>query len=137
LEIISRRKDARDLTILQGNIAMIRIALDDIAGAREAGRAAMGNAIATGDEKYVADVMLHLACVAARSDRMIEAARLYGYSRHQYESAGLPNKINVFQPSMWLAVWLGERFDSNEIERLATEGAAWPEARAVEEALKV
>jgi hypothetical protein len=97
----------------------------------------MSNAIATGDEKYIADIALHLACVAARSDRMIEAARLYGYCRHKYESAGLPNKINVFQPGMWLAEWFGERFDAAAIARLAAEGAAWPETRAIEEALKV
>jgi predicted ATPase/class 3 adenylate cyclase len=137
LEIISRRKDARDLTILQGNISMIHIALDDIAGARAAGRTAMSNAIATGDEKYIADIALHLGCVAARSDRMIEAARLFGYCRHLYESAGLPHKIKVFQPGMWLAKWLDERFDAAEIARMTAEGAAWPETRAIEEALQV
>jgi tetratricopeptide (TPR) repeat protein len=137
LEIMSRRKDARDLTIVQGNIALNHIALDDISGAREAARAALSHAIATRDEVYVADIALYLACVAARSDRMAEAARLFGFCRRQYESAGLQKRISVFTPAIWLTTWLGERFDEPEIERLASEGAAWPEKRAIEEAYRI
>jgi predicted ATPase/class 3 adenylate cyclase len=137
LEIISRRKDDRDLTILQGNIALNLIALDDIAGAREAARTALSHAIATRDEISVADTVLYLACVAARTDRMADAARLLGYSCHRYASAGLPQKVELFQPALWLAKWLGERFEASEIARLTSEGAAWPEKRVIEEALKV
>jgi tetratricopeptide (TPR) repeat protein len=137
LDILSRRKNAVDLTILRGNISMNLIALDDISGAREAARAAMEHAIATRDEKYVADIALYLACVAARSDRMAEAARLFGYARHQYESAGLPHKIEVFQPGMWLTKWLGDGLEAPELARLTSEGAAWPERRAIEEAYSI
>jgi tetratricopeptide (TPR) repeat protein len=137
LEILSRRKNAVDLAILRGNIAMNLIALDDISGARETARAAMNNAIATHDEKYVADIALYLACVAARTDRMAEAARLYGYSRQQYESAGLPHKIRVFQPGMWLTKWLADGLEAPDLVRLTSEGAGWPEKHAIEEALKL
>jgi predicted ATPase/class 3 adenylate cyclase len=137
LEILSRRKNALDLTIVQGNMAMTLIAMDDIAGAREAARAAMGHAIATRDETHTADITIYLACVAARTDRMVEAARLFGFCRHQYGSVGLIRKMDAFTPAIWLAKWLGDRLDATEIERLATEGAAWPEKRAIEEALKI
>jgi predicted ATPase/class 3 adenylate cyclase len=137
LEIISPRKDVRDLLIVQGNIALNLIALDDIAGAREAARTAMNYAIAIRDENYVADITLYLACVAFRTDRVAEAARLFGYSRHQYESAGLHHRIGAFQPAQWLTKWLGDRFEAPEIERLTSEGAAWPEKRVIEEAFKV
>ncbi|HLJ83591.1 MAG TPA: adenylate/guanylate cyclase domain-containing protein [Candidatus Eremiobacteraceae bacterium] len=135
-EILSHRRNAVDLAIVRGNMAMTLIALDDIAGAREAARAAIGHAIATRDEMYIADATIYLACVAARSDRMAEAARLLGFCRRQYESAGLPNRVGLFTPAKWLTKWLMDRFDAAEIERLESEGAAWPENRAVEEAYK-
>ncbi|HEY7993435.1 MAG TPA: tetratricopeptide repeat protein [Candidatus Eremiobacteraceae bacterium] len=137
LEIILRRKDVRDLAIVQGDIAINLIALDDVVGAREAGRAAMGSAISISDPTYVADVVLELACVGARSDRMDAAARLFGYASRQYASAGLPNRMRTFKPAQWLTEWLADRFGAIEFERLTSEGAAWSEKRAIEEAFKV
>jgi len=126
-----------DLTIVHGNIAMTLIALDDISGAREAARAALNHAIALRNEGYVSDVIVHLACVAARSDRMDDAARLFGFCRHHYALAGLPHKIVDFTPAKWLTKWLAERFEADEIERLMSEGAAWPESRAIAVAVEL
>ncbi|HXW76288.1 MAG TPA: adenylate/guanylate cyclase domain-containing protein, partial [Candidatus Eremiobacteraceae bacterium] len=92
LEIIARRKNIRDIAILQVDIAFNLVPLGDIAGAREATRIALTNAFAIQNEAFSALILLLGAYIAARSDRIEDAARLYGYACRRLEVVGLPTK---------------------------------------------
>ena len=65
------------------------------------------------------------------------AARLIGYVDAQYEKLRSSREPTEKWGYQKLMVALRERLNDAEIERLAAEGAAWSEERAVEEALKV
>jgi len=136
LEILSRKKNAEDLVILYGNILINRLALGDVPGARDAGLAGMRCAREMGDERYIAELVLDLGSVAARSGRTSDAGRLFGYARNRLESLGLGRIADVRESAERIKESLEARLDPAEIERLASEGAAWSEKQAIEEATK-
>ena len=137
LAILSRKKNVEDLVILYGNILLTRVWLGDIAGARDAGRAGLRFARETGDERFVAELLLDLGSVAANSDRMAEAGRLLGYATSRLESLGLGRIVMHRESGGVIRARLEALLETAEIDRLSSEGAAWSEDRAFEEAMKV
>ncbi|HXW77564.1 MAG TPA: tetratricopeptide repeat protein, partial [Candidatus Eremiobacteraceae bacterium] len=137
LEIASRRRDVRDLYCLNDNIALNLIVLGDVPGARDSGRAGLNRAIAIREEHFIADSVATMACVAARSDHIALAARLFGFWRHHCEAAGFHHKLQTHTSGQWLTKWLGESLEGAERERLMAEGAAWSQQRAIDEALAI
>jgi hypothetical protein len=65
------------------------------------------------------------------------AARLIGYGNLQFKELGYEREITEKWGYDKLMTALREQLSETEIEKLAAEGAAWSEDRAVEEALKV
>ena len=137
LAILSRKKNVEDLVILYGNIVITRISLGDIAGARDAGRAGLRLARETGDERYVAELLLDLGSVAASCGQTAEAGRLLGYARSQLESLGLGRIPKHRESGGVIKEKLEALLETAEIDRLTSEGAAWSEDQAVERAMKV
>lgn len=131
LAVFLTRKNVRDLLIVYNNIAINLTWLDDLVGARDAARNAFQYACATQDPLYVAEVMFLLGSVAARDGRLEDAARIYGYGRHQFESRGLSNKVQIHQAVTTLYDTLTASLGPEELDRLIAEGAAWQAAHAV------
>lgn len=136
LAILSRKKNVEDLVILYGNILINRLALGDIPGARDAGLAGMRLARETGDERYIAELVLDLGSVAAHSERISEAGRLFGFARNRLESLGLGRISSTRESALRIKEALDVSLEPAEIDRLASEGAAWSEKQAIEEATK-
>ncbi len=134
LAILSRKKNVEDLVILYGNILLNRLRMGDIQGARDAGLAGMRCAREMGDERYVAELALDLGSVAVRIGRTSEAGRLFGYARSRLESLGLGRIATTRESGERIKESLEARLEPAEIERLASEGAAWSERQAIEEA---
>ncbi len=137
LAILSRKKNVEDLVILYGNILLTGIWRGDIASAREAGRAGLRLARETGDERYIAELLLDLGSVAASSGQMAEAGRLLGYARNQLESLGLGRIVAYRESGSVIKKRLEAVLGTAEIDRITSEGAAWSEDQAVEAAMKV
>jgi len=136
LAILSRKKNIEDLVILYGNILLNRVAVGDIQGARDAGLAGMRCAREMGDERYIAELVLDLGSVAARSGRTNDAGRLFGYARSRLESLGLGRIAVTRSSAERIKESLDAKLEPAEIERLASEGAGWSEKQAIEEATK-
>ena len=136
LAILSRKKNAEDLVILYGNILITRIWLGNVVGARDAGRAGLRLARETGDERYVAELLLDLGSVAASSGKTAEAGRLLGYATSRLESLGLGRIVEHRESGRVIEEKLESLLEPAEIDRITSEGAAWSEDRAVEEAMK-
>jgi len=137
LEISMRSKDSLGKAVGHNNAAAYRIALGDMDGAREAAREGLRWARRMQESLLIAWSVQHLALIGALHDDARDAARLIGYVDAQYEvlrSSREPTEKWGYQKLM---VTLRERLGDAEIERLAAEGAAWSEDRAIEEALSV
>jgi predicted ATPase/DNA-binding CsgD family transcriptional regulator len=137
LETHSRGKNAADTAIDYLNIAAYSIPLGNVDRARKAalkglrwarqGQYALGIAIA----------LQHFASLGAVRGQEHSAARLIGYVNGQYAELGSEREYTEKWSYDKLMAALRERLSGAEIEKLATEGAAWSEDQAVEEALKV
>ncbi len=118
------------------NSAAYQIALENLAGARIAGRQALR--LARGAIARQTTVAIqHLATIAARSGDPRRGGRLRGYADAWYRGQGNergPTEARTYEKLM---AALREHLSDAEIEKLAAEGAAWSEDRAVEEALAV
>ena len=130
-------KNHRDLTIVYDNLAINFIMLDDTPGARQSARNAVHHARAMRDPLYVAEAVIHLACVGARERKMDDAARVFGYVCRQYEAHGLANRAADHKSGELVMEWLGAHFNATELERLKAEGAAWTEDKAVDVAMEM
>src|SRR5207302_1730931 len=137
LEISTRSKDSTSKAVGLNNAAAYRIALGDLDGAREAAREGLRWARRIQEPLLIAWSVQHLALVGALHEDARGAARLIGYVDAQYEKLRSSREPTEKWGYQKLMVALRERLNDAEIERLAAEGAAWSEERAVEEALKV
>ncbi len=119
------------------NSAAYRIALGDVAGARESGRAGLRLARQARSELFLATALQHLALVAALAGDTRRGARLLGYVDAKYSELGMKREITEQWGHDKLLAMLHETISEDEIKTLATEGAAWLEDHAIEEALEV
>ena len=119
------------------NIAAYRIALGDVDGAREAAREGLRWARQAQNALLIAIALQHLALLLALRGEVNDAARLIGYVNVQYKELGSEREATEKWGYEKLMAALHEHLSEAEIEKLAAEGAAWSEDRAVEEALKV
>jgi predicted ATPase/class 3 adenylate cyclase len=137
LEIDSRGKNQARLALGYDNMAAYRIALGDVDGAREAAREALRLARRAQNALGTAVALQHLALLGALRAEVRRAAQLIGYVDAQYQKLGYERESTEKWSYEKLMAALREQLSDAEIEKLATEGAAWSEDRAVEEALKV
>jgi len=137
LEIRLRGKSALNLALSYLNIAAYRIALGDVDEAREAAREALRWARQAQYALYIAIAFQHFALLLALRGEVNDAARLIGYVNLQYEELEAEREATEKWGYEKLMAALREQLSEAEIEKLAPEGAAWSEDRAVEEALKV
>ena len=118
------------------NTAAYRIALGDLAGARESAREGLRLSLRGQDELSLAIALQHLALIAVLAGDIQRGIRLLGYVNRQYDQLGLKREPTEQWGYDKLLIALRETLDDNELKRLAAESAAWSEDQAVEEALK-
>ncbi len=134
-EIESRGKNASALTLL--NIVAYRIARGDVDGAPDAAHEGLRRARQAQHAFYVAIALQHIALLSALGGEVNDAARFMGYVNLQYKELGAKREATEKWGYEKLMAALREQLCEADIEKLASEGAAWSEDRALEEALKV
>ena len=137
LEIGSRGKNAPSLALNYLNIAAYSIALGNVDGAREAAREGLRRARQAQFAIVITIALQYIALLLALLGDVNGAARLIGYVNLQFKELGYEREITEKWGYDKLMTALREQLSETEIEKLAAEGAAWSEDRAVEEALKV
>jgi predicted ATPase/class 3 adenylate cyclase len=137
LAILSGKKNARDLTLVYGNLSITHLRLEDVSAAREAARAEMRYALDLQDDRCVAEAALHIASLAATCGDLCEAARLSGYARHGFESLGLGYYLATLPVAVALEKSLRTRLRPSDLDRCMAEGAAWSQRQAIDAAMKV
>ncbi len=137
LDIQSGGKNATNLTTCYLNVAAYRIALEDLDGAREAAREGLRWAQQAQYGQGVATALQHIALLLALRGEVSNAARLIGHVNEQFEELGNEREATEKWGYEKLMAALREQLNEAEMEKLAVEGAAWSEERAVEEALMV
>ncbi|MGA8532974.1 MAG: tetratricopeptide repeat protein [Candidatus Tumulicola sp.] len=137
LEIQSRGKNATSLAFCYNNIAAYRIALGDVDGAPEAAREGLRWARQAQYAFGIAIALQHVALLLGLRGELNDAARLIGYVNLQYKELASEREATEKWGYEKLTAALHEQLSEAEIEKLAAEGAAWSEDRAVEEVLRV
>jgi predicted ATPase/class 3 adenylate cyclase len=135
VEASSRSKDKVLLATWRCNMAAYRVAVGDLEGAREAAREALRLGREDQSDSGVVAVQ-HLALIGALRGRPETSARLAGFVEARYKAIG-EREITEKWGYEKLMATLREHISETEVEKLATEGAAWSEDQAVEEALKI
>jgi hypothetical protein len=137
LEIHVRGRNAGHIAIDYVNNTAYRIALDDFTGARDTAREALRVARQSGGGQIIAVALLHFATLATLGGDPRRAAQLLGYVDARYAEVGMQREPTERWSYDTLMASLRETLSADEISTFGTEGAAWSEDRAVEEALKV
>ena len=132
-----RGVDAFNNAVYRSNSAAYRIAIGDIDGARTFAREGLSFARQAQSAQLIAYVLQHLAFLMALLGKAHNAASLLGYVDVQLKELGVTREPTEQWGYEKLMGALREHLSEAEIEKLATEGAAWSEDQAVEEALKV
>jgi predicted ATPase len=137
LGIRIRGKEATEIALSHANTAAYRIALGDVVEARDSARDALRVARQGRNEQVIAIALQHLSVLVGLSGDARRGAQLLGYVGAQYIALGLQREPTEQWGYDKLMAALRETLTADEIEALGTEGAAWSEDQAVEEALKV
>ncbi len=137
LEIDVRGKSASYIASDYTNGAAYRLALGDLAGARESAREGLRVARQGRVELFIAIALQHLAVLAGLSGDGPRTAQLLGYVDTRYTELGMKRAFTEQWGYDKLLVALRENLNEDEIAQLSAEGATWSEDRAVEEALQV
>jgi predicted ATPase len=137
LEIRLRGKNAGYIASGHANNAAYRIALDDLAGARDSAREGLRVARRGRSEIDIAVTLQHLALLAALAGDARRGTHLLGYVDAQYSALEQQREDTEQWGYDKLIAALRETLSEDEIAQLSAEGAAWSEDRAVEEALQV
>jgi hypothetical protein len=137
LEISLRGKNATFIASCYTNGAAYRVALGELAGARESARNGLRVACQGRGELLIAAALQHLALLAAIGGDVRCGAPLLGYVDAQYTALGQQREPTEQWGYDKLMSALRETLSEDEIATLGAEGASWSEDQAVEEALKV
>ncbi len=137
LGIHSRGNSYESLAIGYNNMAAYRIALGDVAGVREAAGEGLRLARQAQYALLTAVALQHIALLGALHGEVRSAAQLIGYVDAQNKELGSERESTEKWGYDKLMAALREQLTNAEIEKLAAEGAAWSEDRAVEEAQQV
>jgi tetratricopeptide (TPR) repeat protein len=137
IEIDSRRKNATNLAMEYSNSTAYRIALGDLAGARDSARQGLRWAQRAQSGSKLAWVLQHFALMAGLGGNLETAARLRGYVDKQFSELGLQRESTERWGYEKLTALLNETIGEDEMQQLAVSGAAWSEGHAVEEALAI
>jgi predicted ATPase/class 3 adenylate cyclase len=137
VEIHTRGKNALALARVQTNSAAYLIALGEIDRAREAVREGLRGARRARRAQGIAISIQHLALVGALHGDSHRASQLVGFVNAQYREIGAEREYTETWAFEKLMAALREHLSEAEIDGLTTEGAAWSEDQAVEEALKI
>jgi predicted ATPase len=136
LTITLRGKNANLIATGYINSAAYRIALGDEDGAFQAACDGLRWAQRSNFSSRVAWALQHLALIRVLRRHAFDAARILGYVNALYESLGTKRELTEKWGFEKLMGALRESLTDAEITKLAAEGAAWPEDRAVDEALE-
>ena len=136
-EIHARGKNTQYLTVDYQNSAAYRIALGDEAGALKDAREGLRLARQMKETLYTSIALQHFALLVALREEFRSAARLVGYVNAQFKELGYEREPTEKWGYEKLIVALRERLSDTETSKLESEGAAWSEDQAVEEALKI
>jgi hypothetical protein len=116
---------------------LIALRWGDVDGARESAREGLRWARQAQYAYFIAIALQHIGVLLAPRGDVNDAARLIGYVDRQYKELGNEREATETWGYEKLMAALHEQLSEAEIEKLAAEGAAWPEDQAVEAALKV
>jgi hypothetical protein len=137
LEIDLRGKNATSIAVSHINIAAYHLALGDFTAARDSAREGLRVARQVRHEQVIATALQHLVLLAGLGGDARRAAQLLGHVDAQYATLGMQREPTEQWGYDKLMATLREQLSDADIEKLAADGAAWSEDRAVEEALKV
>jgi predicted ATPase/class 3 adenylate cyclase len=135
LDLASLAKHLAFKASMHCNAAAYRIALSDVAGARESAREGLRIARQAQARLQGAIALQHLALLAAVGGNSRRGARLLGYVDAEYDQRAIRREFTEQWGYDKLLAALRETLSADEIKELTAEGAAWSEDRAVEEAL--
>jgi predicted ATPase/class 3 adenylate cyclase len=134
LEFALLGKDLAFQAVCHLKAAAYRIALGDLGAARESAHEGLRRRRAQ-NELFLVYALQYLALLAVLGGDTRCGARLLGYVDMQFDQLGVKRAEQWVYDKLLAA--LRETLSDDEIKQLATEGAAWSEDQAIEEALKV
>jgi len=132
----SRTSKLGEAASWRSNMAAYHIALGHLRDAYNSAREGLWVARQQRQELFLANALQHLALLATLGGDPRRGAQLLGYVNALYERLGTREHTEQWGHDKLLAA-LRETLSEAEIERLAAEGAAWPEDHVVGEALDV
>lgn len=136
LDLTSSGKSPAMRSAWYGNGAAYRIALGDLAGARASAQQGLHLGGQQGGE-LAPWTLQHLALLAALAGDSRRAATLLGYVNVLYGKLAMQREPTEQWSYEKLLAALHETLGDEQIATLGAEGAAWPEDRAISEALAV
>jgi predicted ATPase/DNA-binding XRE family transcriptional regulator len=136
LQIYLHGKNWADIAMFHANSAAYRIALGEMAGARESAQEGLRFARQAQSELTTATGLQHLALLWALDGDAWRAAKLLGFVNAQYGELGYRREGTEQWSYDRLMTALGGMLREDEIAQYAHEGARWSDDEAVEHALK-
>jgi len=137
LAIYLAAKNYRLVAIVYANLAIYRIASDQLGEARADACEAIRWSRETRYSYCMAIAIQHSALILALRGERHRAARLAGYVDAAYQMLGSRREPTEEWGYKKLLVSLREEIASDELEALMAEGAGWAEDQAADEALKL
>jgi tetratricopeptide (TPR) repeat protein len=137
LEMHLRGKNTTSIAMGYTNSAAYRIALGQLAEARDSARKGLHVARQARNELDIANALQHLGLIVGLGGDARRGAQLLGYTDARYTALGAQREPTEQWGYDKLMAALRETLSADEIAALGAEGAAWSEDQAVEEALKV
>jgi predicted ATPase/transcriptional regulator with XRE-family HTH domain len=134
-EIQLRGRDARLISGIYSNMAAYSVALGDHFAARASAEEGLRWASRGGLEIEVAILVQHLALLSSLGNGVRRAAELLGYVDAQFTADGYQREWTEQWSYDKLVSALRAKLSDDEIAEHAAAGAAWPEERALREAL--
>lgn len=126
----------RLLPYLYGNLPAYLLAIDDLSGARNAGRDALNLTCKTDPDGIATAIEIeHMALAVALGGDIDAAARLEGYTEARFRAVGYQRDFTERTSHDRLRPLLRERLNATALETLLAEGAAWDAETAIAQTL--
>jgi len=136
LDMMKHGKNALSLAIHNTNLAAYCIAAGDLEAARVAAREGLKWAMRCQHTLGIAIVLQHFALLGALRGDVEYAAHLVGFIDERFRVLSYERERTERWCLEKLMATVRERLTQPEIDRLETEGAAWTEDRAVQQAME-